>query len=663
MKKTTVTCLYILFSTLFFISCSSEEDIFIAPSAVTKKSVNKTDGGVILHASFENFSADDEVGFILSDNKTLKKYILDKPVKGDNHIEIKKGLYLDRKYYYSAFIRTKDSLYLGLQKEFISTGSIITKFVNINPSKGNYGDEVQIKTDSDLSDIAPSDLSVFFNNKAAHIKSIKDNIILCYIPYYKGNKNASISINYLGKKLATDLKFELLPPIINNVYPEEITFREEVTITGENFSSSYPGVIKVFINDIETVITNKTSTQIKIKVPDNVKEKNLSIKVVSNLQETTYKKNITLKNVIINPIINKAIIRESLLITGQNFNPIRENNKVYFDGNEAYINSIESNDRLYVRVPEGIYDNWTPRVKVVVADKLESNIESVEIENFAIRVNSEAFLKDFQITGSLEINGTTNVFGFNSNNNSFIIYKFNDITHNFYDKKEIKLPYAIPFNHLNTQNGFVYLKYLKDDSNFLKIDIKNSSISYLPDFKGIKESIPFYYSDEKLVFVSSDFYRVPHLILYEYDLKNNAWSNKTRNESFTIGHLFPKKGETFFKKDIHYKSSHFHSLKGNNINKSNVKIPEDFLSNNFLSHFENNKFYFFDDSPNHHNGKNNTLSILDIGSNTWKEFSNILPWRYNILGIFKSKDYFYINIIDFHYNQHLLKLDIKKLTL
>ncbi|SED54875.1 IPT/TIG domain-containing protein [Tenacibaculum sp. MAR_2010_89] len=663
MKKIIASHIYIFILIFFFISCSSDEDIFVAPSVVTKQSINKTDGGVILYANFENFSPDHEVGFILTDNKTHRNYLLNKPVKGNNHIEIKKGLYLDRKYYYRAFIKTKDSLYLGLQKEFISTGSILTKFISLNPSKGNFGNEIQIKTASDISNIPSGDLTIFFNNKAAYIKEIKNNIISCYVPYYEGNKKASISINYLGKKLTTDLKFELLPPIINNVSPEKTTFREEITITGKNFSSSYPGIIKVFINGIETVITNKTPTQIKIKIPDNLKERNLSIKVISNLQETLYNKNITLKNVIINPIVNKAIIRESLLITGENFNPIKENNKVYFDGNEAYINSIENNNKLYVRVPEGVYNNWTPSVKVIVADNLESNIESVQIKNSAIRVNSETFLKDFQITGSLKINGTTNVFGFNNNNYKFIVYKFNDITHNFYDKKEIKLPYNISFSHLNTQNGFIYLKYERDDGNFFKIDIKNSSITSLSDFKGINKSIPFYYSDEKLVFVSSDFYRVPHLIMYEYDLKNNTWSDKPRNEDFTIGHLFHKKGESFYKKDIYYKSSYFHSLKGNNINKSNIKIPKDFLSYHFLSHFENNTFYFFDDSPNYHNNQNNRLSILDINSNTWKEFTNILPWRYNILGIFKSKDFFYINIIDFHYNQHLLKLDIKRLTL
>ena len=56
MKKIIASHIYIFILIFFFISCSSDEDIFVAPSVVTKQSINKTDGGVILYANFENFS-------------------------------------------------------------------------------------------------------------------------------------------------------------------------------------------------------------------------------------------------------------------------------------------------------------------------------------------------------------------------------------------------------------------------------------------------------------------------------------------------------------------------------------------------------------------------------------------------------------------------------
>ncbi len=155
-------------------------------------------------------------------------------------------------------------------------------------------------------------------------------------------------------------------PIVTSFTPTEgIPSTTKVTIIGENFSNNIDEV-RVWINGIEAeaIITNVTTTQIDIILPENASTGLITVEVNGQFGSSTEPFNVLLLPEVSFYSVPKGEVGDTIIITGKNFSNILENNIVKFNGVEAMV-STSSATTLDVVIPEGA---TTGNITVTVND-------------------------------------------------------------------------------------------------------------------------------------------------------------------------------------------------------------------------------------------------------------------------------------------------------
>ncbi|WP_397446628.1 IPT/TIG domain-containing protein [Polaribacter sp. R77954] len=649
----------VLIIVCLFFSCS-EEEIYIPPNVVTKGFENLTNGGVRLFGNFNNFSENDEVGFYLfSQNTIFKEYTIN-PVNGDNSILIETGLYKNREYSYNTFVKTLDTIYVGLSRRFVSTGSKAIVFNKIEPAIGNYLSTVKLYTNSKLENINLSDVEVFFNDKKASILSFEDNALVCEVPYFDKNPTANIKINYLGSNSPTELTFTLSKPEITSITPAEVTFRDKITILGQNFSKDI-NYLKVYINDIKCDVVINSATDIEVTIPDELNSATLGVRLESNLQEISQSGALTLKKPTISLVPKNINIKELMTIEGANFHPIGYNTKVFLDDNEHFSvnwsNSSWFTTKVGIDVQDAVYKDWTVTGKVVVADNLESTAFEVTILDPIIKIKDS--YDDVITDYNCDYNGNKFVFGINSDN-QMVFHQFNKNTDEFYNKKTINLPlnrvYSVVYNR-----GYIYIRNNANEKNHYRINMQNFNIEFLSDFKGNQNATVFYVDENKIIYKYQETYSSQGVDLFEYAIPNNSWNSRTDDTSVTITNVFYNTyGKTYFLEGIYSAITDIYTFDGSTFKKSNVELQTGFKDYYPKVIFDDDKFYFIEKSGAIRKG--NKMMILDMTTNQWTEYKDFLFDSLDFTNTFKVDNYIYLESVNTsNYKRNLYKLDLNKL--
>ena len=657
----------ILFLGLVCFGCGKSEDIIVLPSVVTQKSVTFQSGGVILYADFQNFSSKDELGFLISNNSnSYVNLVLENPKTGQNSISLTSGLYLNQEYKYVAYIKTSTEVYYGLEESFLSTGSKDVSFVSVSPNKGNYHDVVELISNDELLLNSNNAIVVLFNNHEARITKQESKKITCEVPFYDESIISNLKVNYFGKIINTSLSFELLAPKIESVSKKEVTFDGEIIIKGENFESGNNTNVKVMIDDIEATITQRSNTSITVKIPNEVTSINPEIKVISNLQEVKANNLLTMKLPVINSYPLSANVFDEIELTGENFNPEPNKNKVYFEGTEANILGGDAN-RLKVKIPHGVYSSWEPSIKIKISDEIESPIYPFSILDPSIEVKAgfDVPILNYQVIGN-----TIYVFGTDPYKPSeLVIHKYSVEDNTFYDKKIVALPFQGASTLVKANGEYIYFYFNRDEYDFYRINLVTGNINRLADFPGKARNISQIAVYNGNVFIgggrTGDLYNnVDFSDFYEYNVLNNTWSQvpdlvdniNTTNIYYNLyaeDIAFMITGTAGNPQEI-YK---FDGNKFNNLNKTIQNPYRDFIGRR--SFFKDKMFYIIEDNPSGYNiNKFRTYNTLN---DTWAEITNIFPRDYTIIGMFQYQNFIYLQTIDYYLDKHLLKLDLNKL--
>jgi hypothetical protein len=399
---------------------------------------------------------------------------------------------------------------------------------NINPIVGVIGDTLSIN--GKHFDIISSRNKVFFGNiQSTIIESNRENIKII-VPENIENPTEPIMLNSQLQDVTYNTSFQLSAPEINSISPLNATFRDEITITGNNFDFEISRN-KVYFGNIEAIITYADKNTLVVTVPDDLESSSEPIKVVSQLQEVTFYENFQLILPEINFVPQDVYANQDITIQGVYFHPILDRNNITIEN--IVVNLTSGNtESLDTKIPLGPF----PRRRAIVKIRLLDLIVEYEIElnildkwimisnDLPFRYNrsmggaSVIYDKAFIISPSKEISDST-----------YYLWSYDYQTKNWNQKN---LPFEIGINESGgvlESNGVNLYVYLPNGNNdFWEYNYVNDSWSKKSSFIGNRRDGVTHFSINNDIYIGigkdfSPYIPINYKDLYKYDPSLNQW--------------------------------------------------------------------------------------------------------------------------------------------
>lgn len=290
-------------------------------------------------------------------------------------------------YYVRAFIKTKDFIVYGENISFLSLGSKAPKIQDVFPLEGTVGDTITIRG-KNFSYVNQNN-DIFFNNFKTKALASTDSLILVVVPEITTPTNI-ISVSVTGNSAGFPDSFIITTPLIYSVHPESVTFADTIEINGDCFSQLIEAN-KVFLGNTQASVITSSKKRLKIIVPNELEKSSNELRIVLGGREAVF------ESVLIKPpaifSINSDLIQtfdvENMTITGENFNPLPQKNKVSFGEHQVKIIS-STGTQLVVEFPRSLI----PLREVSVFETLDVSV-SVLDQNFTLE---EALRVDYKST-------------------------------------------------------------------------------------------------------------------------------------------------------------------------------------------------------------------------------------------------------------------------
>lgn len=207
----------------------------------------------------------------------------------------------------------------------------------VSPDNGYYLDEITLEGENFgyLKEV----VEVYFNDQIATITDFSNESIMVNAPF---NFENPVTVKVLVNGKETGAKpFIFNDFSITSISPTEVTWRDNVTISGNNFST-VSGENSVKIDGYDAEIISFNSNELVAKVPDEVDSKNATIEVSRLTRSKTSATSLTMKDPIITTLSKTEFeVGDIITITGENFHPIPSNNQLRVSQKSLLINSSE----------------------------------------------------------------------------------------------------------------------------------------------------------------------------------------------------------------------------------------------------------------------------------------------------------------------------------
>lgn len=362
MKKLLIVA---IFSSILF-TCTQEEITSRQyPRVRTNSVTNITSSGALFNG--EIYYAPSQIvdhGFIWSTSKTLTIQNSDRislgHSEGVGHFGIltERSLAEGKKYYVKAYAQSKSHLVYGDVVEFISLGSNAPVLSSIEPKTGTWGDTI-ILVGLNFSSIISTN-TVKFAEHTAQIISASEDTIKSIIPVQLNKSIANVSISFDGNISELANAFELKPPVINLISPDEGSSKTSVEISGVYFNLVNT---KVFFGTKEAKITSANRTKIICEVPSELPFGAIPIKVQTGEVELFAINTFFVQAPRIFDIVPiSASILDTISIEGDFFGSEPELNIVRFDDEHAQIVSA-TKTKIEVIVPAYV-NSVKPKISI-----------------------------------------------------------------------------------------------------------------------------------------------------------------------------------------------------------------------------------------------------------------------------------------------------------
>jgi hypothetical protein len=227
---------------------------------------------------------------------------------------------------------------------------------SIFPANGPAGSQIRITGEGFGSTMGPA--TVLINGNAALVVSVSDNLIVAEVPVDAGFGPVTVKVN--GKESQGQ---NFTYQAINDIKPLTGGKNTKVTINGVGFEELEAGNLVDFNGTMATVLES-TSEKLIVLAPDGVKTGPLSVNINGQkITGPTFSVVAAPSIQVVTPLSGPK--GSEMIISGETFSPVLDENHVYINGVLVPILSADANE-IKLIVPGG---TGSGLIKVVVNDQ------------------------------------------------------------------------------------------------------------------------------------------------------------------------------------------------------------------------------------------------------------------------------------------------------
>lgn len=422
---------------------------------------------------------------------------------------------------------------------------------SINPILGVIGDTISIN--GTHYDIVHSRNKALFGNTVSTIIESSREIIKTVVPENIESPSETISINaQLQNAVYITSNFQLAAPEIRSISPLNATFRDEITITGNNFDFEISRN-KVYFGNIEATISYADKNTIKVLVPDDLESSSEQIKVIAQLQEVVYSENFQLLPPEITFAPQDVYANQDITIQGVNFHPVKDKNIVTIEDIE--VNIISGNSEIIdTKIPFGPFPRRKAIVKIQLLDLIiEYEIELNILDKWVMVSDNLPFRFNRSVNNAVVVNNEAYVIAFSKDLYDETLYLWK-LDQNDLSWEQSTLPFSMKsIGAAVTNKNKIYVYTAESDNSFWEFDPLSQQWSQLAAYPGARRDYPTHFSinDNIYIGMGADFepYRsVPYGDFYKYSPATNTWTQiadftyknyfmRTETSTFTINNI------------------------------------------------------------------------------------------------------------------------------
>lgn len=371
----------------------------------------------------------------------------------------------------------------------------------------------------------------FGRSTSTVIKSERKKIQVV-VPFTLENVSDSITLRSQLQEVGYPVFFSLGKPKINSITPLNATFREEITIKGENFDYD-KSRNKVYFGEVEAVITYADKNTLKVLVPDDLQESVEDIKVFAQLQSATFEDQFQLLPPEIN-FINKDIhAGQNISIEGKNFHPIFSRNKVTIEAIPVNVTSGNS-EVLETKIPLGPFPRRKAKVKVSLLDiEVEYEVDLNIIDKWVMLSDSLPFRFRRGPNNAVVVNNEAYILAKEKDNfvdDKLFLWKFNSSDYSWEKiNNEIPEHATVPSGILETNGDEIFYYTANNSNDFYKYVIEDNKWVKMSKFPGNRRDYSAHFTVGKDIFIGlgtdlKPYTPVNYTDFYKFNSQTNEWS-------------------------------------------------------------------------------------------------------------------------------------------
>lgn len=398
----------------------------------------------------------------------------------------------------------------------------------IIPITGVIGDTLSIN--GNHFDCVNSRNKVFFGNTQSKVIESNRESIKVVVPENIESPAELIKLNAQLQEVINNTSFRLSAPEINSISPLNATFRDEITITGNNFDFEISRN-KVYFGNIEATITYADKNTLIVTVPDDLESSSEPIKVVAQLQEVVFNDKFQLMPPEISFVPENVNANQDITIQGAYFHPILDRNNVTIEDIEVNLTS-GNNESLDTKIPLGPFPKRKALVKIQLLDYIveygiELNILDKWVmvsDNLPFRFNrsvNNAVVAQNQAfviaTSADELGGTA----------TYYLWKFNPMDLSW---EQSDVPFTMNWSAVSVSNGNkIYVYNAQSDNGFWEFDPITEQWNQVTAYPGARRDYPTHFSINGDIYIGmgADFEPYTSIIygdFYKYSPTTNSWT-------------------------------------------------------------------------------------------------------------------------------------------
>jgi len=243
------------------------------------------------------------------------------------------------------------------------------KVASFAPSSGRVKTSVMLSGEN----FKEGSTTVYFNDIKATITSISSKQLTVEVPSGLPPGHVKILVDVCAQKVFASEPFVSVSLTVAEFMPTSATFDEIVTVKGSGFST-IASENKITFGDVEAIVIEATADELKVKVPRALQKSKSKITIQNDLESAHAPIDFSLLSPVISDFSPKSCpFGNTIVITGQYFNPVPEYNKVVLGSAPATVLESSANT-LKIVLPDQ-YQSATGKSRIMLT------IDDVKIES------------------------------------------------------------------------------------------------------------------------------------------------------------------------------------------------------------------------------------------------------------------------------------------